>query len=165
MSATSASRLSFSASTTSCGFCQASRLDRRIPATSARDRKSRARARAAPAPARALQARRKPVTPPLMLVSRCVDAPAVNSSARRPWSLHVANLARAAFWLALLAIVLTQAFGSRGIDKASAGLLGRFEEERKSRVIAMIHREESTSLFGVPVAGSVSIDPSGVGAR
>jgi ClpP class serine protease len=89
-----------------------------------------------------------------------VDAPAVNSSGRRPWSLHVANLARAAFWLALLAIVLTQAFGSRGIDKARAGLLGRFEEERKSRVIAMIHREESTSLFGVPVSASISIDDS-----
>src|SRR6478736_1858494 len=78
----------------------------------------------------------------------------------RPWSLHLANLARAAFWLALLAILLMQVFGSRGIDKARAGLLGRFEEERKSRVIAMIHREESTSLFGVPVAGSISIDDS-----
>jgi ClpP class serine protease len=89
-----------------------------------------------------------------------VDAPAANYSVRRPWSLHVANLARAAFWLALLVIVLTQVFGSRGIDKARAALLGRFEEERKSRVIAMIHREESTSLFGVPVSGSISIDDS-----
>src|SRR5918911_3650684 len=79
---------------------------------------------------------------------------------RRPWSLHVANLARAAFWLALVAIVLTQALGSRSIDKSRAALLARFEEERKSRVIAMIHREESTSIFGVPVAASISIDDS-----
>src|SRR5919199_1539658 len=79
---------------------------------------------------------------------------------RRPWSLHVANLARAAFWLALIAIVLTQALGSRSIDKSRAALLARFEEERKSRVIAMIHREESTSIFGVPVAASISIDDS-----
>jgi len=79
---------------------------------------------------------------------------------RRPWSQHVANLARAAFWLALLLIVLMQLFGGRGVDRSRAALLGRFEEERKSRVIAMIHRQESASFLGVPVAGSISIDDS-----
>src|SRR3954464_538932 len=78
----------------------------------------------------------------------------------RPWSLHVANLARAAFWLALLAILLAQVFGGRGVDRQRSATLGRIEEARKSRVIAMIHREESASLFGVPVAGSISIDDS-----
>jgi ClpP class serine protease len=86
-----------------------------------------------------------------------VESPSPN---RRPWSQHVANLARAAFWLALLAIVLMQLFGGRGIDRSRAALLGRFEEERKSRVIAMIHRQESASFLGVPVAGSISIDDS-----
>ena len=84
----------------------------------------------------------------------------MESPNRRPWSLHVANLARAAFWLALLLIVLMQLFGGRGIDRSRAALLGRFEEERKSRVIAMIHRQESASFLGVPVAGSISIDDS-----
>src|SRR2546429_9828290 len=53
-----------------------------------------------------------------------------------------------------------QLFGGRGIDRSRAALLGRFEEERKSRVIAMIHRQESASFLGVPVAGSISIDDS-----
>jgi len=79
---------------------------------------------------------------------------------KRPWSLHVANLARAAFWLALLLIVLGQVFGGRGPDKQRAALLGQFEESRKSRVIAMIHRQESASILGVPVAASISIDDS-----
>jgi ClpP class serine protease len=79
---------------------------------------------------------------------------------KRPWSLHVANLARAAFWLTLLFIVLAQMFGGRGPDKQRAVLLGQFEESRKSRVIAMIHRQESASILGVPVAGSISIDDS-----
>ena len=79
---------------------------------------------------------------------------------RRPWSQHLANLARAAFWLTLLVIVLAQLFGSRGPDRSRAALLGRFEEERKSRVIAMIHRQESASFLGVPVASSISIDDS-----
>ena len=79
---------------------------------------------------------------------------------KRPWSLHVANLARAAFWLTLLLIVLVQVFGGRGPDKQRAALLGQFEEARKSRVIAMIHRQESASILGVPVAASISIDDS-----
>ena len=84
----------------------------------------------------------------------------MESPVRRPWSQHVANLARAAFWLALLLIVLMQLFGGRGIDRSRAALLGRFEDERKWRVIAMIHRQESASFLGVPVAGSISIDDS-----
>lgn len=78
----------------------------------------------------------------------------------RLWSQHLANLARAAFWLALVAIILMQFTGSRGIDKERAAALGQFEQERNSRVIAMIHRQDSTSLLGVPVAASISIDDS-----
>jgi ClpP class serine protease len=81
-------------------------------------------------------------------------------SEKRPWSYHLANLARFAFWLTLLVIVLLQVFGSRGPDKQRGALLTQFEGERKSRVIAMIHRQESASIFGVPVAGSISIDDS-----
>ena len=79
---------------------------------------------------------------------------------RPPWTLHVANLARAAFWLALLAILLVQVFGGRGIEKQRSAALGQIEEARRSRVIAMIHRQESESIFGVPVASSITIDDS-----
>src|SRR3989440_3317671 len=79
---------------------------------------------------------------------------------KRIWSQHVANLARAAFWFTLLAILLLQLLGSRGQDSQRAALLGNFEKERNSRVIAMIHRQESTSILGVPVASSISIDDS-----
>ena len=78
----------------------------------------------------------------------------------RLWSLHLANLARAAFWLLLVAIVLSQLFGGSGVEKERSAMLGRFEGERKSRVIALIHRQESARLFGVPVAASISIDDS-----
>ena len=80
--------------------------------------------------------------------------------AKLPWSRHVANLARAVFWLALLAIVLAQVLAPRALERSRAALLGRLEDERKSRVIAMIHRQESASILGVPVAGSISIDDS-----
>src|SRR4029077_3111175 len=63
-------------------------------------------------------------------------------------------------WLLLLAILLLQLLGSRGQDSQRAALLGNFEKERNSRVIAMIHRVESASMFGVAVPGSISIDDS-----
>jgi ClpP class serine protease len=80
----------------------------------------------------------------------------------RPWSLHIANLARAAFWLLLVLIILLQLFGGnvRGLEKQRNAALGRIEDARKSRVIAMIHRQESESILGVPVGGSISIDDS-----
>lgn len=73
---------------------------------------------------------------------------------------RVASLARALFWLVLLAIVLSVAIGSRSPESARTELLSRFEKERNSRVIALIHREDSVSLFGVPVASHISIDDS-----
>jgi ClpP class serine protease len=80
--------------------------------------------------------------------------------ARRLWTFHLANLARAAFWLALLAVILAQVFAGSGIERRRAALLAQFAGERKSQVIAMIHREESTSILGVPVSSSISIDDS-----
>jgi ClpP class serine protease len=78
----------------------------------------------------------------------------------RLWSLHIANLSRAAFWLLVAFILAAQFFGGRDLDKERAAMLGRFQGERKARVIALIHRQESSSMFGVPVGGSISIDDS-----
>ena len=69
-----------------------------------------------------------------MLVSRPVE------NQKRPWSAHVANLARAAFWLALLLIVWMQIFGGRGVEKQRNAAISGIEDARKSRVIAMINR-------------------------
>src|SRR5258705_13452474 len=78
----------------------------------------------------------------------------------RLWSQHLANIARAAFWLLLVVVILLQLSGSRGLDRQRSAALGPFERGRNSRVIAMIHRQEGGSLFGVPVSGSISIDDS-----
>ena len=77
----------------------------------------------------------------------------------RTWSYHLANLFRAAFWLLLVVLVGSQFIGGSQ-EKERAAMLGRFEGERKARVIALIHRQENASMFGVPVGGSISIDDS-----
>ena len=82
----------------------------------------------------------------------------------RPWSVRVADLARATFWvmllLMMLLILVAQIFGGRGFEKQRNTAIARIEDARKSRVIVMIHRQESASILGVPVGGSISIEDS-----
>lgn len=93
-----------------------------------------------------------------VLVSRPVEAQ------KRPWSVRVADLARATFWvmllLMMLLILVAQIFGGRGFEKQRNAAIARIEDARKSRVIVMIHRQESASILGVPVGGSISIEDS-----
>jgi ClpP class serine protease len=73
----------------------------------------------------------------------------------------LANMARFVFWLLLIAVVLFMFFGGSG-DKQSerSRLLEEFQTERKSRVIAMIHRQERASVLGVPVENHIDIEDS-----
>jgi ClpP class serine protease len=79
---------------------------------------------------------------------------------KRSWSLRIGDFARAVFWLLIVGVLLFTLFGSRSNDSARADLLKRFEQERKSRVISLIHRQESTSVLGVSVDNHISIEDS-----
>ena len=76
------------------------------------------------------------------------------------WPRVFPSLARAAFWSLLVIVVLLQLFASGGQEKARADVLRRFEQERGSRAIALIHRQDTASILGVPVASSISIEDS-----
>lgn len=76
------------------------------------------------------------------------------------WSQAAANLARAAFWLLLVAIVLLQLVGPRGMEATRAEALQRFEQDRSSRVIALIHRQDEVNVLGVPVTRYIDIEDS-----
>jgi ClpP class serine protease len=76
------------------------------------------------------------------------------------WWHRIANTARTLFWLLLVVILVWQAFGSHSLENVRSDVLNRFEQQRKSRVIALIHREESVSILGVPVSSHISIEDS-----
>jgi ClpP class serine protease len=78
----------------------------------------------------------------------------------RSFTRILANLARTIFWVGLLIIVVLQARGPSRLDDERAAVLDRFQQQRKSRAIAMIHRQETVSLFGVPVSHYIDIDDS-----
>lgn len=68
--------------------------------------------------------------------------------------------AKVVFWVSIGYIVATQLLAPRQLELARADLLDRFQQQRKSRVIAMIHRQDVVSLFGVPVSSSITIEDS-----
>src|SRR6185295_9056264 len=72
---------------------------------------------------------------------------------------HLANAARFFFWLLLIALLLLQVFGGRDMTQQTRdSLLDQFQSERKSRVIALIHRQESQSIFGVQVSSYINVE-------
>jgi ClpP class serine protease len=76
------------------------------------------------------------------------------------WVNQLASLAKALFWVVLILVVLQQAYEPRVTDAARTKTIERLQDERKSRVIAMIHRQETISLLGVPVSNFINIEDS-----
>src|SRR5689334_4023194 len=73
----------------------------------------------------------------------------------------LANIARFVFWLLLVGIVVMVFFGrSADVRGTRDQLIQQFQTERKSRVIAMIHRQEQASVFGVPIENHIDIEDS-----
>ena len=73
------------------------------------------------------------------------------------------NFFRALFWILLIAILLYQWFSDQWLSASSheknrRAVLEAIQEERGSRVITLIHREETLSVFGVPIHRYIDID-------
>lgn len=71
-----------------------------------------------------------------------------------------ANLARAMFWLLLIGVVVVELRATPALERQRDAALARIEQERHSRAIALIDREESANLFGVRFSQSIGIDDS-----
>src|SRR5213594_3017277 len=83
------------------------------------------------------------------------------NEAPRSWRLKLWRLLKTFGWLILLVLIAQQVWWAPfRADAARARVIERFQQERKSRVIAMIHRQGTQSLFGVPVTQSITIDDS-----
>lgn len=74
---------------------------------------------------------------------------------------HLAHIARFVFWLLLIGLLLLILVGRRDTtQQARHSLLDQLQIERKSRVIALIHRQESQSILGVQVSSHINIEDS-----
>ncbi|MGE5198088.1 MAG: SDH family Clp fold serine proteinase [Rhodospirillaceae bacterium] len=75
----------------------------------------------------------------------------------RPWWDRMLRTTRTLFWIALALIIAQQLCGPSRLAAARADLLDHLQQQRKSRVIAMIQRQDTVSLFGVSVSSSIGI--------
>src|ERR671931_581750 len=79
---------------------------------------------------------------------------------RTTWWQRFLRVGKVLFWLMVILFIVQQACAPYWLNSARTALLTRFQEERKSRVIAMIHREETVSVLGVPVSSYINIEDS-----
>ena len=83
-----------------------------------------------------------------------------NTSVRPSGWRRLLRIVNSLVWLIVALIVIPQACGTYWTDRARTKLLEQFQSERKSRVIAMIHRQETVSVLGVPVSNFIDIEDS-----
>ena len=80
--------------------------------------------------------------------------------AHRSWWDRLLRPAKTLFWMAMALIVFQQLWGPARLAAARSAALDDLQQQRHSRVIAMIHRQDTVSLFGVPVSSSIGIEDS-----
>ena len=76
------------------------------------------------------------------------------------WWQRIVRAGKVLFWLALILIVVQQSCAPYWLNAARTAALTHFQDERKSRVIVMIHRAETVSFLGVPVSSYIDIEDS-----
>src|SRR5690554_2483965 len=68
----------------------------------------------------------------------------------------IANL----FWLYIIFSSVSPALRQRIIESKRLALIRALERQRGSRVITLIHRQESLSLLGIPISRYIDINDS-----
>jgi ClpP class serine protease len=76
------------------------------------------------------------------------------------WLRNLLTVSRAVFWFLLLALVFHLLWSPYRTESVRAKTLDRLQQERNSRVIAMIHRADSVSVLGVSLRQSIGIEDS-----
>lgn len=71
---------------------------------------------------------------------------------------RLAQGARLLFWLLLIFLLIMQWRGSASMNRYRLATIDALQIERGSRVITMIHHEDTVSLFGIPVSKYIDID-------
>jgi ClpP class serine protease len=78
---------------------------------------------------------------------------------RRPFQKTL-TVVRWALWFLVLGLVVQPIWNSHKMEAARTEALEHLQRERKSRVIAMIHGEETVSVLGIPVSRYISMQDS-----
>jgi len=64
------------------------------------------------------------------------------------------------FWAFFIFSLLTPWLKQKNLEASRISLIHRIEKDRKSRVIALIHRQETMSILGIPLIRYINIEDS-----
>ena len=78
---------------------------------------------------------------------------------RSRWRIIV-KLLKFFFWSALVLLIVAQFWKPAQLDAARAEVVRRFQEQRKSRVIVLIHGADTISFLGVPFGSFINMEDS-----
>ncbi len=70
------------------------------------------------------------------------------------------SLINALFWIFIFFALITPYLKQKSLEDARLSIIRTIEKKRNSRVIAMIHRQETMSLLGVPIIKYINIEDS-----
>ena len=70
----------------------------------------------------------------------------------------LANLVRSLFWIFFIFIIVLQWAGSVSLEKKRIEAIESIQNERGTRVITLILREEALSLAGIPISKHIDFD-------
>lgn len=85
---------------------------------------------------------------------------AAATTVQRSWGQKIVILVKGLFWFLLILLVIQQVFQSYWVEAKRSSILDDFQQSRNSRAIAMIHRQETVSLLGIPVSNYIDIEDS-----
>ncbi len=78
---------------------------------------------------------------------------------QRRWR-QVGTIARWVCWFLLLVLVIQQVWRPYRMEAARSKVMEQLQLQRRSRVIAMIHREDTVSVLGIPVTRYITMQDS-----
>jgi ClpP class serine protease len=64
------------------------------------------------------------------------------------------------FWLVFVVLAVQPMLRQRLLEAMRGRLIGRLEQRRGSRVISLVHRQETVSFLGIPVLRYIDVDDS-----
>ncbi len=72
----------------------------------------------------------------------------------------IGTITNALFWILIFISLITPSIRQRALENARVAIIRAIENKRKSRVIVIIHRQETMSFLGIPIARYISIEDS-----
>ena len=73
---------------------------------------------------------------------------------------NIGTIINLLFWVFIIFSLLSPIIQQRHLEVQRFNLIRMFEKKRKSRVILLIHRQETMSLLGIPISRYISIEDS-----